>query len=90
MIHTQYAKVLNALDEMQHSLAYAARRSDLAEAERLILTLEHALKSKTMGERGVSRRQFLKLSERSVRIPDLADKIFHLSLLQFIQRYGVI
>lgn len=38
---SQHADTLNALAEMQHSIAYAARRSVLADAERIIAELEH-------------------------------------------------
>ena len=37
---SQYARILNALDKMQQSRVYAARRHVLVEAECLILRLE--------------------------------------------------
>lgn len=40
---SKYADTLNALDEMQKSIAYAARRSVLADAERIIEKLEKNL-----------------------------------------------
>lgn len=40
---SQHADTLNALDEMQHSIAYAARRSVLADAERIIAEQEAEL-----------------------------------------------
>lgn len=40
MIKSRYAALLNALDEMQQSYAYAARKSTLNYAERTIVELE--------------------------------------------------
>lgn len=41
---SRYADTLNALDEMQQSIAYAARRPVLAEAERIIVYVEQRCK----------------------------------------------
>ena len=40
MTKSQYASTLNALDEMQQSMIYAARRNVLSDAERIIVQLE--------------------------------------------------
>jgi hypothetical protein len=42
-IKSQHGKLLNALDDMQRSLAYALRRDTLAEAEQLILRQEQRI-----------------------------------------------
>ena len=39
-MRSKYAPVLNALNEMQQAVAYAVRKSDLAQAESLIVSLE--------------------------------------------------
>lgn len=44
-IKSQHAELLNALDEMQQSIAYAARRDTLSEAERVIVAQEAQLQA---------------------------------------------
>ena len=72
MVHSDHAGTLNALDDMQKSLAYAARRPVLAAAERIIVDLERRCATLT-AELAAARQE---RDEANGHAKQLSDELF--------------